>query len=225
MDILGLIFPKNCLNCKKEGGYICKNCLSKVKPATPVCSYCQKASIDGMTHFKCERKYGLDGLTSIWEYEGVVRKAILALKYKFAKEIGNELSALVVSEINFRNSVFIIPDSILVPVPLHFFRENWRGFNQSELVGKKLAEALGWKLADLLIKKKATTSQAELKGKERVENVKGIFSINPHYSSFSAPDSVILFDDVATTGSTLKEAAKVLKRAGAKKVWGLTIAR
>lgn len=224
MSFLDLVFPKNCLNCKKDGCYICRDCLNKVKRTAGICAYCQKASIDGMTHFKCRRKFRLDGLVSVWEYEGVIRKAILALKYKFAKEVAKELSERAVSELKNHNSLCIIPDSIMVSVPLHKRRENWRGFNQSNVLGSEIAKALGHKfVSDLLIRKNATASQTELKGKERRENVRGIFALNPIYKLRST--GYILFDDVFTTGSTLKEAAKVLKRGGAEKVWGLTIAR
>ena len=84
---------------------------------------------------------------------------------------------------------------------------------------------MGWKfIPDLLIKNRSTTSQVELSVKERKQNLKGVFSLNPSYV-LSPNSSILVFDDVFTTGSTLKEAAKVLKHAGIKKVWGMTIAR
>jgi predicted amidophosphoribosyltransferase len=84
---------------------------------------------------------------------------------------------------------------------------------------------MGWKfIPDLLIKNKSTASQVELKGDDRRQNLHGVFSLNPSYILSTIPN-ILLFDDVFTTGSTLREAAKVLKRAGVEKVWGLTIAR
>ena len=86
-----------------------------------------------------------------------------------------------------------------------------------------VAIAMNWTfLPDLLIKKQSTLSQVELKGDERRQNLKGAFTLN---LKVQIPDSVLLFDDVFTTGSTIRESGKVLKRAGVKKVWGLTIAR
>ena len=232
VGILDLVFPKRCLNCGKEGKYICANCLSKVKKLKAVCPYCEKPSIDGMTHAKCRRTYGLDGLVSIWEYEGVIRKSILALKYKYATEIAAELSGCLVVQLKAHYSYFLIPNSILVPIPLHWYRDNFRGFNQSELIGKEVAKNLGWKFVpDLLIRKKSTTPQSTLKKEDRFPNIRGAFALSPLNSLFLIPDSIVLFDDVFTTGSTLKEAASVLKRLpalagkGAKTVWGLTIAR
>jgi ComF family protein len=222
MDILNLIFPKTCLGCGKEGKYVCENCLARVRPLKPACPHCEKASIDGFTHTKCRKKYGLDGLNSIWDYEGVIKKALLALKYKYSTEAGRELSLLFIHELKKSN---LIKEGTLVPIPIHWYRENVRGFNQSVEIGKIVASEMGWKfIPDLLIKNRSTTSQVELSVGDRKKNLHGVFSINPNYV-LNTPCSVLLFDDVFTTGSTLKEAAKVLKHSGVEKVWGLTIAR
>ena len=224
MAILDLIFPKSCLGCGKEGRYICENCLSKVRVLKPACPYCEKASIDGFMHVKCRKKYGLDGLTSIWDYDGVIKKAILALKFKYSTEVGRELTSYLVSWL-LSNRQLVLSAQCLVPVPLYWHRENVRGFNQAEEIGKIVAEKMKWKFVpDLLIKNKSTVSQVELTVDDRKKNLRGVFSLNSYYV-LSTLYSVLIFDDVFTTGSTLHEAAKVLKHAGVKKVWGMTIAR
>jgi ComF family protein len=221
MGILDFVFPKNCLGCGKGGKYLCESCLNGLKLLKPVCPYCELPSINGYTHTKCRKTLGLDGLTSIWDYEGAIKKSILALKYKYSTEVGKELTALFVRELLIRRSPVNAP--VLVPIPLFWHRENVRGFNQSEEIGKIVAEKMSWKfIPDLLIKKKSTVSQAQLSVEERKENLKNVFALD---QKFDIPDSIILFDDVFTTGSTLKEAAKMLKKAGVEKVWGLTIAR
>lgn len=223
MDLLNLIFPKTCLGCGKEGGYICADCLAKVRLAKPICPYCEKASIDGFTHVKCAKKLGLDGLTSIWEYEGVIRKAVLALKYKYSTEVGKELIGQLVNWL-ISNKQLVPNAQCLVPIPLYWYRQNVRGFNQSIEVGRSAAAQMGWKFVpDLLIRKRSTTPQVELSGDKRHQNLKGVFSLGSGIDY--SVSSIALFDDVFTTGSTLREAAKVLKRAGVEKVWGLTIAR
>lgn len=229
MGILDLVFPKNCLECHREGKYLCSDCVAKIPLAKPLCPYCMKASIDGVTHIKCQKKYGLDGLISIWNYQGIIRKAILSLKYKYSTEVGRELTECFIDILKTLDSKFHIPDSsVLVPVPLYWHRENVRGFNQSIEVGKEISTAMGWKfIPGLLIKKQSTISQVELGGERRRKNLKNVFVVNPTYST-NQPfiySSVIIFDDVFTTGSTLFEATKVLKHAGVTKVWGLTIAR
>lgn len=88
---------------------------------------------------------------------------------------------------------------------------------------------MGWKVAPLLLRKKKTKPQVGLKGKERIKNVQGIFIINKHARGTLATrgthSTPVLFDDVWTTGATMKEATEVLKKAGVKKVWCLTLAR
>ncbi len=191
------------------------------------CIVCEKSAIDGFTHPGCAKKYSIDRVISIWPYEGVMRKAILSLKYKFATEIAKELaehSVRVVKQLNPQ----IPSNAVLVPIPMHWLRENWRGFNQTEEIGKLISENLGLQHeSNILIQRKRKQTQAGLKAKERSINIQDVFSLNPiHKSSILNPNSIfILFDDVYTTGATLKEAGKVLKRAGAKKVWALTIAR
>ncbi len=227
MAILDFIFPKNCLGCSREGKYICSNCVARVPVLRSVCPYCEKPSIDGLTHTKCKKKFGIDGLTSIWDYEGVIRKAILALKFKYSTEVGKELSDIFASFL--KSTKYLLPtNTTLIPIPIHWHRENVRGFNQSEIIGKLVAQEMGWEFVpDLLVKKKSTTSQVELSVEGRKKNLQGVFSLNHGYSSTGLQNSpsVVIFDDVFTTGSTLKEAAKVLKRAGVEKVWGMTIAR
>lgn len=223
MGIVDLFFPKKCLGCGREGRYICQVCIEKVPRAQATCPYCKHPSIDGATHINCQRKFGLDGLTSIWEYEGTIRKAILALKYKYATEIGKEISEHVMTSLA---TLVIPPVHNLVPIPIYWHRQNTRGFNQSVVLSGNIAENLRLIfMPDLLIKSVSTSSQAGLSRDERRKNLKGSFALKKHNLSFIIPDSVFLFDDVYTTGSTLFEATKVLKRAGVKKVWGLTIAR
>lgn len=223
MDVFDLIFPRKCFGCGKEGKYVCSACLAKVKTPRPICPMCERPAIDGMTHSKCKTSLGLNGLISVWEYDGVIRRVILALKYKYATDVVEELVGYLVPKLK---SILVPSNYCLVPVPLHWYRKNFRGFNQSEEIGKLIAREMGWKfIPDLLMKKKSTTPQTELKGDERTENIKGVFSLNTNYSLVPSAYSLVLFDDVYTTGSTLKEACKVLKRGGAKKVWGLTVAR
>ncbi len=229
MGIIDLVFPRSCLGCKKSGVYICALCIQKLQELTPLCAVCEKASVDGVTHFKCKRPLGLDGLLTLWPYEGVVRRAIIGLKYKYAREVGDELRKYASKELE--KYLPILPkDIILVPIPLYWYKENLRGFNQTAFLGKFISQKVGWDfLPDLLVRKRHTRAQTELRSEERKKNIRGVFSLNPIYKLPAT--SYFLFDDVYTTGSTIKEACKVLKTclrrqgSGAGKVWGLTIAR
>lgn len=193
----------------------------------PICPKCLKASIDGMTHTSCKTALGLDGLYSIWPYEKVVRKTILKLKYNFAFDIAGELAQKAMGNI----SNWLIPHGlkniVLVPIPVHPMRRNWRGFNQTEIIGKEISRRMVWKYAPkLLVRNKLVVPQTVLKGDERKKNIKGAFSFNDKYKKNTFGNySCVIFDDVWTTGSTVKEACKVLKRKKFKNVWALTLAK
>jgi len=235
--ILELLFPRKCLGCGKVGSYFCPDCLNLVLlKDEQICPVCGKGALEGLTHQFCRRPFGLDGLTSIFAYKGVVAEAIKKLKYKFVKDLAEELVELFLSfcgEGKLFSYFCCLPNVVLVPIPLHPQRLRWRGFNQAELLGKLIAKNLGVKFApDLLIRIRNTKPQVKLDKDQRQVNIRRAFALNRNCKLKITPLAdgqenwnFILFDDVWTTGATLKEAAKVLKRNGAKKVWGLTIAR
>ena len=225
MNIIDFIYPKKCLECGKDGVYICNDCLSEVRKSRLVCLACRRPSKNGMTHMNCKERFSVDHSYSLWNYSGVVRKAILKLKYNFAYDVAYELSNKFVEKL--KKDADILPkNAIICPIPLHRLRQNWRGFNQSEVLAKRVGKDMSWQFyPDLLLRKKLTKPQTELKGGERKDNIKGVFEFNSRYSFSKTHTPIILFDDVLTTGSTIKEAAMVLKRNGFEVVWGLTIAR
>jgi len=233
MSFVDLLFSRQCLGCGREGSYFCPHCFKKIQMMEKlICPACEKPAINGITHPRCQTRYALNGLTSIFPYKGVIKTAISKLKYKFVTDLAEDLFTLMIRIIRVEENRFKLlnhlrQDSkvILLPIPLHWRRENWRGFNQSELLGKKLADHLGWQLRnDILIRQKHAQPQVKLKGDERQQNIHGAFKISPNIQIFQYPN-IVIFDDVWTTGSTLNEAGKVLKIAGTKKVWGLTLAR
>ena len=223
MGLVDLIFPKTCLGCGKSGRYLCKLCLRRKIFLRQVCPMCLSPSIDGITHIKCKAPYGMDGLFVCFTYEGVVKKAIKTIKYKFVSDLKNELADLI--SLSLKKRVNSLPKKgVLVPIPIYKKRENWRGFNHVE----EIAKALDFGHVNLVIKTKETKPQSSLMGKKRRKNLIGVFSLNKKFKlklKKIRKNSAILFDDVFTTGSTMREACKVLKRNGFKSVWGLSIAR
>ncbi|MDQ3076293.1 MAG: ComF family protein [bacterium] len=209
--ILNVLFPVNCLNCKKAGENLCVNCLN----ASP----------------QAERE-SEQWIFPIYDYRHPpVKKAIWLLKYKGKTKLAHifagvlygrileELSDLIVFE-NFR-------DPVLVPIPLSKERYKERGYNQTELICKeliKLDNHTNFALCkNVLVKNKETVRQAHIKErKDRLKNLVGSFEIiNPEPIQNK---NIILIDDVTTTGATLKEARVVLKKAGARKIIAFTIA-
>jgi competence protein ComFC len=224
VSIIDLIFPKSCFGCESGEAYFCKSCGKRASFADQICPVCSKKAIDGVTHIKCKRPQGLGGFYSVWKYEGVVRKSILGLKYKFATEVARDIARNLIIELSDRDLPF--GDAVVVPIPLHKARKNWRGFNQVEWIGEMVAKNMGWGFEnELLIKTEKTQTQKGLDKEGRRKNILGSFSINKLTPCIQDTKyKILVFDDVWTTGSTLKEAAKVLKRNGAGSVWGLTIA-
>ena len=105
-----------------------------------------------------------------------------------------------------------------------------RGYNQSELLAQEVGEKTGLKVVELLSKNKKTKQQVELQGVKRRKNLKGVFKLKNKNCKLPSgmqidKKNILLVDDISTTGATLNECAKVLKEAGAKKVWGLVVAR
>ena len=220
MNIIDIFFPRKCFGCGTNGFYLCPKCVRKAKLPRLTCPKCNGLSPDGVAHIKCKDIVGLDGRVSLWKHTGGIRKVITGLKYKFALEIAKELAEHAAKKIS-EKKLFFPKNSVLVPIPLYWHRKNWRGFNQSEETGKLIAEKIGWNFdKDLLVRKASKKPQASLKKRERMANIKGVFSLNmtPNKNT-----PIILFDDVWTTGSTAKEAARILKEVGVKRVNCLTL--
>ena len=230
MNLLDLLFPKTCIGCGKYGRYFCDSCVLEIRQSELVCPFCEKQNLGGVVHAVCERRYGLDGFWYLGVYNGALRKAIQKLKYKWVSGIASELVDITL-EYWAKNSPVVLDkvkknrgqDWIVTSVPLHIRRQNWRGFNQSELLAKLFAQRLGLRYLNLLRRIRNTTPQMKLLAHERKTNIKNAFE--PAVSHQLSDVSVLLIDDVWTTGSTLKECCYVLKRNGAGKVWALTIAR
>lgn len=192
-----------------------------------ICPVCEKPAVDGATHPRCQTRYALDGLTNFFHYTGAVRQAVKAIKYRYVSDLANDFVNLVPKDLfhqlarQQRNN-----KAVLVPIPLHPGRLRWRGFNQAELLGGVIAGRLNIpERTDVLRRIKKTIPQVEMKDRqERLKNMGGVFrKANSQFPIRRL--TILLFDDVFTTGATLRCAANVLKRAGAARVWGITMAR
>lgn len=133
------------------------------------------------------------------------------------------LGNLVLEALAFYRVIFP-KDALIIPVPLHPSRERMRGFNQARLIAYVLGEKLELSVRrDILKKIKKTRPQMELPREERLKNILEAFAVSD--TAAVRNQTCILVDDVKTTGATLESATRALKRAGAKRVWALTVAR
>lgn len=221
VNLLNLMFPRICVGCGWWGRYICANCLNLLSIRwQQMCPYCERPSPTGMTHSTCQRPTGLDGLMIGFEYQGLIKSMIGTYKYHLVSDLAGDLFELLVSLPEWQ----LAPaDWLVTAVPLHPSRFHWRGFNQSELLSRRLATYLNTVYVPMLFREKYTRVQMELAQEDRYENVRQAFTraVAPEYIR---GQSIILLDDVWTTGATMTEAARPLKRAGAAQVWGLVLA-
>ena len=224
MNFFYWLFPKRCVGCGRLGMYICFGCVNKFKVCKKqVCPMCGKGSVYGQVHWKCRKKLGMEGLLCVFEYSAIVKKIISKIKYGY---VSDQIAALIEVVISLGEWLPLENQSwLVVPVPLHKRRLRERGFNQSELIAIKLGRYWGWPVEAILVRKVYTKPQALLKERDRLVNVKGAFGLRNNFSKTKRSGlNVLLVDDVWTTGSTMKECAKVLKRAGVKQVWGVVVA-
>lgn len=224
MNFLNFLFPKRCLECGKIGRYFCFDCQKHIHFVAFnefICPVCEKPAIDGATHPRCQTRYSLDGLTSFFHYDGIIKKAVKALKYRFVSDLSSEFVSLIPD----LSSTIYDQRSIFVPIPLHSSRLRERGFNQAEELATSLSRRLNIHQShDMLKRVKGTIPQAQIRHrKERLKNMDGVFAVQQGREDKGTP--IFLFDDVFTTGATMRAAANVLKRAGAKYVWAVTMAR
>lgn len=231
--ILETLFPIFCLSCGKEGDWLCDRCISGIKLLDfQVCPDCEENITErGSLCPYCRRsgKLFIDLLLVATSYENpVIKRLVHSLKYRFVAGIADPLSALLVRAIQKKD--LSLPNFI-VPVPLHPRRLRWRGFNQSLLLARNISEELAPPLRievlDILNRKKYNRPQMEIKNyQERLANIKDNFFLGDGLAKDKLKNkTILLVDDVATTGATLNECAAILKRGGAKKVFAIVAAR
>jgi ComF family protein len=189
------------------------------------CIVCQKQTPFCLTHPGCQTPHGADGLISFYDYhDEKVSQIIIKGKYSFIPGTYDVLGKIIAQKLKNDHAYLLQPTNYhLAPIPLHPTRKRWRGFNQAEVLCQAISAELNLPVADVLVRNKMTKTQKDLKRPERLKNVSEAFKLKTDVGVHNK--NIILVDDVTTTGSTLQEAAKILKRNGASKVICLTVAR
>ncbi len=232
-SLLDILFPRFCFGCGREGAYICKDCEVFLTENNFICPLCGEASYCGRTHSSCGAGVDIDGLVSIWDYEGAIKKAIIDIKaadHFYVAEKLMERAFLIINRDQRRFEEFL--NLLLVKrAAISFVPSNKGGKtkglkmetkNHAKVIADELTKITdGPDPEKLLLKVRKTKKQSSLKRKERLKNVKGAFKA----SKDRLPKRVILVDDVFTTGATMRECAKTLKKQGVENVWGFALAR
>ena len=225
-SLVDFVYPLTCVGCGKMGVDFCSICKQELEKVEQICPMCGKENIGGSVHKMCAKKLGIDGLTAVYTHdEKVMSGLIYRVRFEFNKELLKKFVGLLDFEVGKRFDM-------VVPVPLSIYRRNWRGFNQAKVIANEAGGQLSRPrveggrpnllVVECLKRVRNTKQQSKIKDrKSRLENVRGIFEITSDVEG----KIVLLVDDVFTSGATMREATKVLKRAGAKFVWGLVLAR
>jgi len=211
--LLDLLFPKTCFVCGHLGDYFCPKCTKNL-------------NIGKLNHLTSPN---IEAHLSLFS-DPAVKKAISSLKYSFVSDLAPSLAKIAAITLKKRFPLIVDywrqSDFTLIPVPLHYFRQNWRGFNQVSLIGESLAKFLKLPFnPNLVTKTKFTDTQAKTTHKAlRLKNQQSAFSLRSPYNSFSPalsregsgegliPQNIIIFDDVYTTGATSTSLAKIFPK-------------
>ena len=215
-------FPRRCVECGTAGDFLCPECRQQLpRLLPPFCRRCGKPETSGDFCPSCWGTHtAIDGIRSPFHYDGVIRRAVLELKYHNLRAISACLAELLAAYIQSTP----VPGEVIVPVPLHPRRIRKRGYNQSGLLSHELGKLTALPVVeDCLARSKDSLPQARTTTADaRRINVTDAFACRDR--KFDGKH-VILVDDVCTSGATLEACAVALKSGGAASVWGLTLAR
>jgi competence protein ComFC len=233
-SVLDFVFPPHCLLCNSSisssemedhtypKNLVCRTCWDSLNILPhPFCPICRSFLDREMRRCpKCPQFSSLSLNRSLGVFDPYYQVLIHHFKYnrKFSigKNLGRRLGEILKKEEFSKGFDYIIP------VPLYPSRKRERGYNQSRILAEEVSKTISVPLAEkVLIRKKKTKDQTHLSPEERERNVKGAFVVRANLTLQGK--KVILVDDVITTGSTLKECARVLKEAGAREVVGVTL--
>jgi ComF family protein len=208
--LLGLLFPDRCASCGRGGSLFCAACRAQLRaypPGSPTVIH------------PADQAFPLDGAAVAFIFEGPLRDAMHCFKYKSIRRMAQPLAELL----NAYLEQHPLPADAVIPVPLHRKRLRERGFNQSELLARRLSRQSGLPvLTEGLARGRHTQQQAHLDMQGRQENVRDAFV---WCGPTAPPDRVLLLDDVLTTGATIGACAQTLRAAGTREVRALALGR
>jgi ComF family protein len=223
---LDLLFPPHCAGCRRGGSLLCSACWQTMQPLTlALCQYCGSPLYDtdpSCASCRSRRPY-LHGLRYVNHYQGPLRKAIHALKYGGQQRLAQPLGLLLAEAFQRYG---MATDGI-IPLPLHPQRQQQRGYNQAALLARACTAYLKVPyLENLVLRQRVTLAQVGLTFRERFHNVAGAFALaSDALPRLTGYRSLLLIDDVSTTGATLEACAAPLYAAGIQEVWGLVLSK
>ena len=219
--LLDALFPIECVSCGRSGKVICDKCATDLPILqAPFCEICSTPGDFARCQRCAESVRSFDGVRAPYRYAGAIRQAVLALKYGSIKAGAPQLGDLLADYLSDNP----LPGEVIAPVPMHRRRLRERGYNQADLLARRVAARNKLRYEkELLLRTRQVEPQAGISSAgQRAVNVAGSIGVSAGHDVHGS--GIILIDDVATTGSTLETCAASLKQAGAVSVWCLTLA-
>ncbi len=213
-DILSVIYPNHCVGCGKilsitGDKWVCDECGDSFEISDGKrCEKCGRIIYHrGSCRVCSSKKTYFDKGYSVFEYKDAVRSGIMDFKYRGMFRYGKFLGRIMAeyAENNIKSNF-----DYVTAVPLHSARYRKRGYNQSEILARYAAKSLGVEYKNILVRSVNTKPQNSLGSKERLENIKGAFSVKKNVSVDGK--RILIVDDIFTTGSTINECSKILKQ-------------
>lgn len=223
---LDVIYPRICPVCRDvvtpKGELVCPGCRERLPYIEePSCLCCGKPIASEQEEYcnDCaQKKFSYERSFAVFLYDDVMQQAVADFKYRSHKE----LAAFFAEEMSqvFRRKLSGLGAEALVPVPVHPARKTYRGYNQAEEISRLLMQQTGIPMLDLLVRKKKTTPQKELDAADRLRNLESAIALKKEtVQGEKVPHTVVLVDDIYTTGSTAEACARTLLRGGISNVY------
>ncbi|MFH0977221.1 MAG: ComF family protein [Spirochaetota bacterium] len=221
--IIDFLFPSYCVNCKKLISYkemcLCNGCLQKIDYLKNTCEICSGDIIENKCTICSSRKLFIDKNIAVAAYAGVIKEILHNYKFNKRRRLYKHISLLSLNHI-IRYKELI---DAVTSVPINRKKRWERGFNQSELIARDISRKLGKKYRSILKEKYHFKTQKKLGYRERFLNILDRYYIKN--AGLVAGKTILIIDDVFTTGATINECARILKSFGADRVYSLTIAK
>jgi ComF family protein len=229
-SLLDLIFPPRCVNCHALGALLCDRCRATIAhPQPPLCARCGRPLLVLRADHRCDLcasgqgPIHLTSLRAATVYDGAIRAAILAYKFRGVRRLAEPLGEMLAAAYKREGPTA----NLVTHVPLHETRRRQRGYDQSQLLARAAAQRLGLPfLSDVVKRVRATEPQTQLQGAQRITNVAGAFALTDARIIGRIKDRrVLLIDDVTATGSTLDATAAALAAARPAAIYCLALSQ
>ena len=217
--VLDFLIPLFCVECRREGRGICTECLAGMAELQAYCEICAQPGEARRCRRCSTSPLPINGIRAAYPFEGVIRSAVHAFKYRNYRALAPQLGDILARRLRDAR----IPATLLLPVPMHPRRERSRGYNQAVLLAKELGNLTGIPVRQDVLERVVDSPPQVQRGTraDRMRIAEGTFSATTTVEG----ESVLLIDDVVTTGSTMAACAKALWESSPSSVWGLALAR